>query len=128
MSEYGGLHISGIGRERSVSLGKIQHAGFSLGIFVGTLSMMMPILPSRRGWLTISGQPIFFLCLWMSLKLYRGKNPWKLVSLDHADTVINKMEQLDGLRWRNTESSEEPDAWYNMWGIFERLDKRNWRL
>lgn len=60
--------------------------------------------------------------LFVGIKLYRG-GLWTLVDLSQADTVINNMKKLDRLRWRNTANEEEPAAWYNVWGWFERRDK-----
>jgi hypothetical protein len=34
------------------------------------------------------------------------------------------MERLNDLRSRNTALEEEPDAWYNLWGWFERRDQK----
>ena len=50
------------------------------------------------------------------------------MDLSEADKVIDMMEQLDRLRWRNTASEEEAEAWYNLWGWFEKLDKKNIKL
>ena len=60
------------------------------------------------------------LCI--GIKSYRGSS-WALVDLSQADTVIDNMKKLDHLRWRNTADEEEPRAWYNLWGWFERRDK-----
>lgn len=60
----------------------------------------------------------------VGIKLYRG-NPWTLVDLSQANTVIESMKRLDRLRWRNTADEEEPAAWYNLWGWFERKDKES---
>lgn len=62
--------------------------------------------------------------LLVGIKLYRG-NPWTLVDLSQANTVIESMKRLDRLRWRNTADEEEPAAWYNLWGWFERKDKES---
>ena len=47
-----------------------------------------------------------------------------MVDLSQVDAVISSMERLSDLRLRNTALDEEPDAWYNLWGFFERLDRR----
>lgn len=70
-------------------------------------------------------QPVFFIALWVAIKLYRGKHPWRLVDLTEVDRVIDRMERLDRLRWRSTAEGEETEAWYNLWGWFEKLDKKN---
>ena len=60
--------------------------------------------------------------------MYKGKNPWRLVDLSDITKVREELERLDRLRWHDTSNEEEVDAWYNLWGVFEKLDKRNIRL
>ena len=60
--------------------------------------------------------------------MYNGKNPWRLVDLSDITKVREELERLDRLRWHDTANEEEVDAWYNIWGVFEKLDKRNIRL
>ena len=60
--------------------------------------------------------------------MYKGKNPWRLVDLSDLDKVVEELGRLDRLRWHDTASEEEDEAWYNLWGVFEKLDKRNIRL
>ena len=57
--------------------------------------------------------------------MYKGKNSWKLVDLSDPTRVIEELERLNRLRWHDTASGEEEEAWYNLWGLFEKLDKRN---
>ena len=60
--------------------------------------------------------------------MYKGKNPWRLVDLSDFDKVLEELDRLDRLRWHDTASEEEVEAWYNLWGMFEKLDQRNIRL
>lgn len=68
-------------------------------------------------------QPIFLLILWAIIKWYRGSR-WGWVDLSQSDRVFEIVERLDDLRSRNTALEEEPNAWYNLWGWFERRDQR----
>ena len=63
----------------------------------------------------------------MAVKLYR-RGSWRLVDLSQASIVLANLEQLDSLRLRNTAVEEEPEAWYNIWGLFERMDRNNFRV
>ena len=64
------------------------------------------------------------MMLFVGIKFSRG-NRWKLVDLDQADGVINKMEELDRLLWRNNDPNEEPAAWYNSLVCFRRRHNRS---
>ena len=75
-------------------------------------------------------QPIAFLCTWMVMKLMKlmRRDPWRPVDLSQGDVVLRKLEELDRLRWRNTEDQEPLGAWYNLWGLFEKMEARNLAL
>lgn len=50
------------------------------------------------------------------------------MDLSQAEGVIRRMDHLSDLRMRNTARDEEPDAWYNLWGWFERQDQKGMRI
>ena len=47
------------------------------------------------------------------------------MDLSDANTFINSVEELDRQGWRSTATeAAEAEAWYNLWGWFEKMDKK----
>ena len=50
------------------------------------------------------------------------------MDLSDPNKVLEELDRLDRLRWHDTAGEEEEKAWYNLWGVLEKLDRRNIRL
>ncbi|OCK78101.1 amino acid transporter [Lepidopterella palustris CBS 459.81] len=78
---------------------------------------------NKTPFLTAYLAPLFFLTLWLVVKIYRAGGirhvEWRLTDLSDPHAVKLKIVRLDDIRFRATVDEDEvqPPGWGNLWGL-----------